>query len=467
MSLVSGEVTSELASWAAGVQRQDLPPELVDRIRSAFVDTAAAILSGIHEPVTIAAANTVREDGASPRATQLGAGLETSAESAAFLNAISGHALDYDDVSASVVGHPSVVLFPAALAVAESTGAPGADLVTVYAIGHELMARLSVGLGPAHYARGWHATATLGTVASAAACGRLFRLDERRIASAMAIAVSEAAGSRRNFGTMTKPFHAGHAARCGVSAARLAAAGVTGDAGVLEGPMGFFDLFGGAGTDPQRALRDLGATWDLLTTGLSVKKYPCCFAIHRAADAVIELRQEGLDTRSVESLTVRAPVGAYAPLNRDWAETGLEGKFSLRYALASALLDGTLCLDAFTDEAVHRPVVRELMQRVSWLEDPAIDGGENPIEGGYVAVEVVADGRRIERRVDQPLGSPARPIGLAGLEAKLLDCARGVLNESQARVAFDHLIHVDQLDAVDELVASLCPTEAPAAARER
>ena len=186
-----------------------------------------------------------------------------------------------------------------------------------------------------------------------------------------------------------------------------------------------------------------------------MKKYPCCFAIHRAADAVLDLRADGLRPEEVESIAIRAPAGAYSPLNRDWAETGLEGKFSMRYAIAAALLDGRLGLDAFTDKAVRRPEVRELMRVVSWTEDPSIEGGDNPIEGGWVDVEVVAGGRRLERRVEQPLGAPGRPLNTEQLAAKFLDCARGVLPEAQAAAALDGLRRVDSLSDVHGLVASL------------
>jgi 2-methylcitrate dehydratase PrpD len=458
------ELTLAFAGWAAGVRAGDLPAALVERARDAFIDTVAAILSGVEEPVTRAAAAVVREEAAAPRSTQLGTGLRSSSESAAFLNAISGHAIDYDDVSQTIVGHPSVVLLPAALAVAEAEGASGLELIAAYAVGFEVMARLSRALGPAHYARGWHATSTLGTLGAAAAASRLLGLDPSGTANALALAVSMAAGSKRNFGTMAKPFHAGHAARSGVNAARLAAAGLTGDRAAIEAPLGFLALYGGPGTSPASALEALGERWDLLESGVSVKKYPCCFAIHRAADAVLDLRSEGLRPQLVERVAIRAPVGAYSPLNRDWAETGLEGKFSMRYAIAAALFDGRLGLDSFTDGAVRRPEVRELMARVEWAEDPRIEGGDNPIEGGWVEVEVDAGGERLRRRVEVPLGAPGRPLDSDGLAAKFLDCARGVLGEAGAQTALERLRRADSLPAAD-LVAALVGSGASAAAR--
>ena len=462
MSSTEPGLTQALAAWAAEFAARDLPATVVERARAATIDTVAAILSGVHEPVTEAAARVVREDGAAPRAAQLGTDLRTSPESAAFLNGISGHAIDYDDVSATQVGHPSVVLVPATLAAGELTGASGRELVAAYAVGFELIARLSRGLGPAHYARGWHATATIGTVGAAAAAGRLLGLGAAAMTNALAIGVSAAAGSQRNFGTMTKPFHAGHAARSAVNAARLAAAGVTGDRQAIEAPKGFLDLFGGEGAPAAALLDGLGARWDLAETGVSVKKYPCCFAIHRAADAAIELRAAGLAPDDIESAVVRAPVGAYKPLNRDWAETGLEGKFSMRYALAAALADGRLGLDAFTDAAVARPEVRELMRRVAWVEDAGIDGGENPIEGGHIVLEVRTRDGVLERRVDQPLGAPGRPLPAEVLAAKFEDCAAGVLDAEQAAAALRLLGRLETLPDVRELVAALVPAAASA-----
>jgi 2-methylcitrate dehydratase PrpD len=452
--------TREIAAWVAGASLRAMPDEVVERARAGVIDTIGVILAGVDEPVTRIAAGLVAEDGGAPVASQLGASLRTTAESAALLNGIAGHALDYDDVSASLTGHPSVVVVPAALAAAELAGAGGAAFLQAYVVGVEVMAKLGLAIGPAHYRAGWHATSTLGTLGAAAAASSVLGLDAERTAHALAVAVSESSGSRRNFGTMTKPYHAGHAARCGVAAARLAARGMTGDPTAIEAPLGLFALLSFGEGRPEAIAPALGRPYDLAGAGLSVKKYPCCFATHRAADAVLDLRAEhGLtDPDRVEAVRVTVPVGGVAPLIHDRPETGLEGKFSMQYVLAAALLDGRVGLDAFEDAAVRRPEARALLPRVTVHEDPGIAGGANPIEEGHVDVELrLRGGATLNRRVLHPRGSPADPLRPEELAAKFRDCAAAALGAGQAGAALDRLMRMEREPDVRGLVAALAP----------
>lgn len=452
--------TREIGAWVAGASLQAMPDEVVERARAGVIDTIGVILAGVAEPVTRIAAGLVAEDGGAPVASQLGTSLRTTAESAALLNGIGGHALDYDDVSASLTGHPSVVVVPAALAVAELAGASGAAFLQAYVVGVEVMAKLGLAIGPAHYRAGWHATSTLGTLGAAAAASSVLGLDAERATHALAIAVSEASGSRRNFGTMTKPFHAGHAARCGVAAARLAARGMTADHTAIEAPLGLFALLSYGEGRPEAVAPSLGRPYDLAGAGLSVKKYPCCFATHRAADAVLDLRAaHGLtDPEQVEAVRVTVPVGGVSPLIHDRPATGLEAKFSMQYVLAAALLDGRVGLDAFEDAAVRRPEARALLPRVTVHEDPGIHGGANPIEGGHVDVEVrLRAGATLTRRVVHPRGSPADPLRPDDLAAKFLDCADAALDPEQAESALGRLRRIEREPDVRALVAALTP----------
>ena len=452
--------TREIAAWVAGASLQAMPAEVVERARAGVIDTIGVILAGTVEPVTRIAAGLVAEEGGAPVAAQLGTTLRTTPESAALLNGISGHALDYDDVSASLTGHPSVVVVPAALAMAELTGSDGAAFLQGYVVGVEVMAKMGLAIGPAHYCAGWHATSTLGTVGAAAAASRVLGLDAVRTAHALAVAVSESSGSRRNFGTMTKPYHAGHAARCGVAAARLASRGMTGDLTAIEAPLGLFALLSYGEGRPEAIAPALGRPYDLASAGLSVKKYPCCFATHRAADAVLDLRAEhGLtDPDQVEAVRVTVAPGGVAPLIHDRPATGLEAKFSMQYVLAAALLDGRVGLDAFEDAAVRRPAAQALLPRVTVHEDPTIAAGANPIEEGHVDVEVrLRAGATLTRRVVHPRGSPRDPLRPADLAAKFLDCADAALEPEEAEAALTRLLAVEREPDVRGLVASLTP----------
>jgi 2-methylcitrate dehydratase PrpD len=452
--------TTEIGAWIAGASLDAMPDEVVERARAGVIDTIGVILAGANEPVSRIAAGLVAEDGGAPVASQLGTALRTTAESAAFLNGISGHALDYDDVSASLTGHPSVVVVPAALAVAELVGADGAALLEAYVVGVEVMAKLGLAIGPAHYRAGWHATSTMGTLGAAAAASSVLGLDAERTAHSLAIAVSESSGSRRNFGTMTKPFHAGHAARCGVAAARLAARGMTGDLTAIEAPLGLFALLSFGQGRPEAIAPALGRPYDLASAGLSVKKYPCCFATHRAADAVLDLRAEhGLtDPGQIEFVRVTVPPGAVAPLIHDRPTTGLEAKFSMQYVLAAAILDGRVGLDAFDDDAVRRPEAQAFLPRVTVHEEPSIAAGANPIEEGHVDVELrLRAGTTLARRVVHPRGSPADPMRPEDLAAKFRDCAEAALDPAQADEALARLLAVEREPDVRGLVAALTP----------
>jgi 2-methylcitrate dehydratase PrpD len=457
-------LTREVAEWIARTSIDDAGDAVVDAARSAILDTVAVILAGTEEPVTRIVAATVAEDAASPVADRLGARLRTSMEGAALVNGVSGHALDYDDVNRSVIGHPSVVIFPAALAAAQGTGASGRRLLEAYALGVEVMTKLGRAMGTAHYRTGWHATSTLGALGAAMAAGKLFRLEPEPLQHALAIAASTASGSRQNFGTMTKPFHPGHAARCGVLAARLAWKGMTGDTGILEAPLGYFALFSHGGARIGGVGETLGRPYDVVSPGMNVKRYPCCYATHRAADAVLDIvRAYELRATEVESADVIVPPGGLAAVTRDRPGTGLEGKFSLPYVVAAAILDARVTLETFTDEMVRRPEAQALLRRVRPVEDPAIPVEFNAIEEGYVVVRV----RRrhgpgpqvLERRVDYPRGAPQNPLSQNELHAKFRDCARQVLPREQCERALALLTTLEALRRLDELVAALVPSD--------
>jgi 2-methylcitrate dehydratase PrpD len=446
----------------AATSIEDSPADVRRAAKAAILDTTAAILAGATEPVTRIVADVLAEEGARPVADRLGACLRTSMEGAALINGVSGHALDYDDVSRSAIGHPSVVVFPAVLAAAQGAGASGRDLLEAYAVGVEVMAKLGRAMGTAHYRAGWHATSTVGTLAAAMAAGKAFRLDPGRLVHALAIAVSTASGSRQNFGTMTKPFHPGHAARCGLLATLLARKGMTGDEAILEAPLGFFALFSFDEARIDGLPAALGRPYDLTSPGINVKLYPCCYAIHRAADAVLAaVREHSISDADVQSVEVVVPAGGLTPLIHDRPTTGLEGKFSIQYALAAAILDGHLSLETFTDEMVRRPHAQALLEAIHVKEDPAIPVVFNALEEGHVVVRIrLRSGETLGRRVDHARGSAENPIEHEELREKFRDCARRALPPEQAEHALAMLETLEHVRHVDDLVRALVPAGA-------
>jgi 2-methylcitrate dehydratase PrpD len=366
-------LAEELARWALDLTPDEQDLALADR---ALLDTVA---------VTVAA----RDHALVPIAEQL----PEVARWAAL-----GHVLDFDDLHMESTTHISVVTVPATLGV-------GGD-ARAYLAGAGVMARLGNALGWPHYAAGWHATCTAGAFGAAAAAAVALGLDVVTTARALALAVPAAGGVQRAFGTHAKSLQVGFAAEAGVRAARLAAAGATADPQAVEQ---WLALVGG---DAQRVALDGPA----VPGGLAVKVYPCCYALQRPISAVRDLGVKADDVRRVE---VRTPGGTVQPLVHSRPTTGLEGKFSLEYSVAAALLDDFPGFASFEDDAVRRPEAVRLVQAV---DVQLTEGGDWLLAGECEVTAELADGRSVRSVVQSPPGSPARPPDAEQMAEKVRDC---------------------------------------------
>jgi 2-methylcitrate dehydratase PrpD len=379
----------------------------------------------------------------------------------ALINATAGHALDYDDVTDEVQGHPSTVLVPAALAVGEEVGASGRKVLEAYLVGYHTQYLLCTIIeGPRHYALGWHATSTIGVFGAAAAASYIYGLDAEQTTMALAIAGSMSGGSRRNFGTMTKPLHAGLAASRGIEAAQLARAGFTGGETLLEAPLGFIDLFGDD-TDLSRADT---VSVDLHALGsqhfLSVKKYPCCYNTHRAIDLVLDT--EPIAPERIVSIAMTVHPSGLGPLIHHRPVTGLQGKFSLEYTVAAAMIDRQVSMASFEDAAVNRPDVQALLRKVSSTASSTPSVGSPEWAIGFACMSVTLDdGTVIEGRVDQPRGHSDSPLSDAELHRKFDDCVRFATGVSQPEL----LQALDRLRSLDSVADLPLPDAAAFAAR--
>jgi 2-methylcitrate dehydratase PrpD len=447
-------LTRALGQFASSLRFEALPKAAVDVVRLGFTDCVAAMLAGTDEPVARIVREGLGTRGARGEARLCFGAERASAPEAALANGTAGHALDYDDVA--LAGHPSVVLVPAILGEAEALGADGRAAVTAYVAGYETWAHLVERDPDPYHRKGWHPTAMMGPVAGAAAIANLRRLDPEQATMAIAIAASLSAGVVANFGTMTKPFQAGRAAQSGVTAARLAAAGMTASPDALEHPIGLLRALSPAGrVDTETPLDTLGKTWRITEKGLNVKKYPMCYGVHRALDGMLDLvRENKLTPDRVREIAVTTGKTQAAMLRNHRPQTGLEAKFSMEFAMASALTAGRAGLSELTDVFVRRPDVQAAMSKVSIATTDTV-AKDDPIFAAFDRIEVkLADGKALASpELRHARGHWSLPLSRDELWAKFRDCAGTTLQENGAHALFDGLQALERHGNLRELGA--------------
>ncbi len=443
-------LTRQLAQFIAGLGYDDLPKEAIVQAKRAIMDTVGVALAGCREEGPSILVALARERGAEGPAPLWGWPLALPAPQAALINGASAHAIDYDDVNVNMRGHPSAPVLPTAFALCHELGLDGRHLILAFVLGIEVEAKLGAIMGGRHYALGWHPTSTLGTLGAAAASAKLLGLDVAKVEMALGIAASMASGVRANFGTMTKPLHVGLAARNGVEAALMASRGFTASANALEAEDGFLATFLG-GRYEGSPLPPLGQPFDIVHPGLGQKRYPCCYATHRALDAALELAPK-VKASEIAKVIVRVSRGTLMPLQRERPRTGLEGKFSMEYCVATALLDGRVAMSSFTDEAVSRPEVDRLMDLVHVEEGP--EDGDPSQMWAEVAVQLKS-GQSKSLRVDVAKGDPRRPLTWEELAEKFRDCAYTCLPPDQVEEALDLFSHLEDVESLDRLAKIL------------
>jgi 2-methylcitrate dehydratase PrpD len=353
------------------------------------------------------------------------------------------------------LAHPSAPLVPAALAAGECAGASGAALLDAYVVGFEIEGRLGRAMNPRHYQRGWHCTATIGTIGAAAAAARLLGLDVEQTTHAIAIAASEASGLKENFGTMVKPLHAGLAARNGVLAAQFARAGLTASAAAVEGPQGFLAAMDSERSSLDGAADDLGRRWEILDTGITVKLYPSCAGTHPTLDALLDLRRRtGFTAADVDAVEIGVDPIVPTILIHDRPVTGLEGKFSMPFCAAAAVVRGHVGIDTFDASQMQDEAVRAVQSRVTMRVDPTLDGSAPPLTRSRVTVRL-RDGRVLTADANGARGYPARPASDEELAAKFLSCASAALPRERAGAALAALREIEAHDDVRPLMMLL------------
>lgn len=446
------DITRQTANFVASLKPADIPDRCREAARAGIIDCVGVMIAGASEqPVRIVSAmlaTSMQNDGA----PEIPSGRNLAAPDAALVNGVAAHVLDYDDVALS--GHPSAVLVPAILAEGWSVDANGIDALAAYVAGYELWAQVAA-LEPGNlHQRGFHPTAVMGTLATAAACAQLRKLGPEKTAHAIAIAASLASGLVANFGTMTKSLHAGRTAQSGVLAASLADQGFTASLDVLEHNTGFLRAHSPSGTpDIENGTVDIGTNWRLANLGVNVKRYPTCYATHRSIDAMLNLVDRyKLKPDDVREIRVHTGATQKLMLRNSNPKTGLEAKFSMEFAMAAALVAGRVGLAELTDEFVSRPEVNSAFGKVRCTTtDEAMPGDPAFAPSDQVTV-VLASGNVLEHApVVHAKGSWQKPLTHDELKDKFLDCATRVFNPLHAETLFDRLWLLEEMGSIREL----------------
>ena len=444
-------LTAGIADFAASIQDRRIPQPCIDGARVGLVDCVGVMIAGAQEPASRIVARMVAASTSNDGAPEIPSGRNLAPADAALVNGVAAHALDYDDVAMD--GHPSAALVPAILAEGWALDASGRDALSAYVAGYEVWA-LAQELEPGHlHERGFHPTAIWGTLSAVVACARLNRLDATQSRNAIAIAASMAAGLVANFGSMTKPLHVGRTAQAGVLAVRLAKDGFTGSPDALEHPAGFMRAHSASG-NPSLEPRDwrLGEDWRMPKLGVNVKRYPMCYATHRSIDAMLDLAGEhDLSPDAVDEIHVRIGHMQRLMLRNRNPKTALEAKFSLEFAMASALVARRVGLSELDDAFVQRGDIVETMRKVhcTTTEDILPDAPFAPADSVSI---VLKSGKTLAHPpVAQAKGSWQKPLSDDELREKFFDCAAGALGRSQTGALFDRLSAIEQLASLREL----------------
>ncbi|MBV8612912.1 MAG: MmgE/PrpD family protein [Acetobacteraceae bacterium] len=439
------QLTQDIGSFIAELSPNRVPRAALEVARLGFTDTVGTMIAGRGEDCVRILRETLAPP-AGPSSVTFGAARAPAPE-AAWINGTAAHALDYDDVA--LRGHPSTVLVPAILAEAEALDATGAEMLLAYVAGYETWAELFRRDSGLLHQKGWHPTGLYGAVGAAASCAKLRRLDAARSAMAVALGASQSAGLMANFGTMTKPFHAGRAAQSGIMAARLAEAGFTASPDALEHPQGFLHAISPEGSEDRASPARLGEDWALLREGLAIKKYPTCYCTHRAIDGALDLlAARPVRADEVERVVVRISDYFATVLRNHAPETGLAAKFSIEFAMASAIVARRVGLRELTDEFVRRPDVQALMRRVSTEtareHDPAQPGAAPKDQ----VTIVLASGETLPgAKVARATGHPSRPLSDQQIFEKFADCLEAGGSGISAEALFGRLRGLEAIPA--------------------
>jgi 2-methylcitrate dehydratase PrpD len=445
-------LTEDLGDFVAQLTLSDIPAAATAVAKTGFTDCFGVMIAGAREPVVGLVDRALSGSDGAAKASLIPGGARRNVEDAALVNGVAAHVLDYDDVTSD--GHPSAVLVPAILAQGEACGSSGAEMLTAYVAGYEVWAELLVREPVPLHQKGWHPTAVRGPIAAAAACAKLLRLGPRDTSTALALAGSMASGLVANFGTLTKPFQVGRAAQSGLLAARLAAAGLTASLDALEHRSGYLAAFSpDGGADRARPFERARKEWHLERQGLNIKRYPICYATHRAIDAALELvARHDLRPVDVEEVEVSTSELQVRMLRNDRPQTGFEAKFSMQFALAASLVARSVGLQQLRDDFVKSPAVQSLMPRVHCSATVEAEEGSAFARADSVAIKTTQGKIFASPPIRFAKGSAQSPLSREELWLKFSDCLGEEFATAAKAKAFESLMMLDRLNGTGDLL---------------
>lgn len=451
---VGGGITDLTAEFIAGTRYADLSDKVVNATKRNVIDAVGVMLAGASSPVCQILLDVFGAPKEETGSRFLGTSYRGDAQFAALFNGTAGHSLEYDDTQTTtnpdivygLLMHPTVPVFAASLAAAEKESISGSLLLLATAVGVEVACRMAEAIDPSHYERGLHCTGTLGTIGAAAAVAKILGLNASRVETALGIAASLASGLRENFGTMTKPLHAGRAAQSGVIAAYLAAGGFTAARGILEAPRGFSVALSSGWKDPKVGQK-LGQSFIIEEPGIALKAYPCATLAHPAIDIMLELEKEhGIDANTVRE--VRAYTNSIVPkgLLYDVPTNTHEARFSLRYCVAVALLDRKAGLYQFSDERCNARDLEAFLHKVKHIVDPTLD--RIGLHRMHTRIEVeLEDGSVLKGEAEVPTGHPEKPLSMDDLKAKVVEILGFYEINLDAEEIIQTIMNIEDLNA--------------------
>jgi 2-methylcitrate dehydratase PrpD len=458
-------VTDHVAGFATSTKGSDIPKDVAHLGKRSVLDGIGLALAGaVSHQAEISRKHFENMGITSPSgSTVIGTSMRLPARFAAFANGLTIHADDYDDTQLAVakdrvyglLTHPTAPALPPVLALAERDKRSGADMMVAYQVGVEVECKVAEAIFPRHYQHGFHSTATCGSIGAAAGAGKLLGLDREAMRRAISLGATQAGGLRENFGTMTKPFHAGRAAENGVIAAEFAALGFTASPNGLEADRGFFRAAGG-GFDASMIVDKLGEPWTFAFPGVSIKPHPSGSLTHPGMAVMMDLiREHDIKPANVKHVRVGTNHNMPNALIHHQPRNELQAKFSMEFCMAILLLERKAGLEQYTDEVVNRPDVQAMIAKVDFSVHPEAEAAGFDKMTTIIEVEM-ADGQVFRGRADFGKGSPANPMTDAELSEKFRQCAAwGGLDAARTQAILDVVWKIEALRDVNELTKLL------------